>query len=71
MLILLPDDATHSGQPWILPPINYSLINQPGELPLGHHRVGQVQPGVSPDVRLPQAQGINEPVELIVPVVKN
>lgn len=51
------------------PAINVSLVNKPGELPLGQHSVVEIQSGVLPDVRLPEAQGINYPVELLVTVM--
>lgn len=51
------------------PSIDISLVNKPGELPFGQHRVVEVQSGVFPDVRLPDAQGVDYPVELLVTIV--
>lgn len=52
-----------------LPSINVSLVDKPGELPLGQHCVVKVESGVLPDVGLPEAQGVDYPVELLVTVV--
>lgn len=52
-----------------LPSVDVSLLHEPGELPLGEHRIVEVESGVLPDVRLPDAQGVDEPVKLLVAVV--
>lgn len=51
------------------PSVHVSLLHKPGELPLGQHSVVEVESGVFPDVRLPEAQGLDDPVELLVTVV--
>lgn len=51
------------------PSINISLVNKPGELPLGEHRVVKVESGILPDVGLPKAQSIDYPVELLVTIM--
>lgn len=51
------------------PSLNVSFVDKPRELPLGQHRVVEVEPGVLPDVRLPEAQRVDYPVELLVAVV--
>lgn len=60
---LLNSSRTHS------PSFDVSLLHKPGELPLREHGVVEVESGVLPDVRLPDAQGVDEPVELLVAVV--
>lgn len=52
-----------------LPSVHVSLLHKPGELPLGQHGVVEVESGVLPDVRFPDAQGVDEPIELLVTVV--
>lgn len=51
------------------PSFNVSLLHKPGKLPLREHGVVEVEPGVLPDVRLPDAQGVDDPVELVVAIV--
>lgn len=51
------------------PSVNVSLVDKPGELPLGQHGVVKVESCVFPDVRLPEAQGINYPIELLITIM--
>lgn len=51
------------------PSIHVSLVDEPGELPLGEHSVVEVEPGVLPDVGPPEVQGVDHPVELLIAVV--
>lgn len=51
------------------PSVHVSLLHEPGELPLGQHGVVEVEPGVLPDVGLPEAQGLDDPVELLIAIV--
>lgn len=51
------------------PSVHVSLLDEPGEFPLGQHGVVEVESCVLPDVRLPEAQGINDPVELLVTIM--
>jgi len=51
------------------PSIHVSLLHEPGELSLGQHGVVEVEPSILPDVRLPEAQRVNHPVELFIAVV--
>lgn len=52
-----------------LPSFDVSLVDKPSELPLGQHCVVEVESGVLPDVGLPEAQGVDYPVELLVTIV--
>lgn len=52
-----------------LPPVHISLIDKPGEFPFGQHCVVEVEPGILPDVGLPDAKSFNKPVELLVTVM--
>lgn len=51
------------------PSVHVSLLDEPGEFPLGQHGVVEVESRVLPDVRLPEAQGIDDPVELLIPIM--
>lgn len=51
------------------PSINVSLVDKPGELPFGQHSVVEVQSGVLPDVRFPDVQGVDKPVELLIAIM--
>ena len=51
------------------PSVHVALVHEPGELPLGQHGVVEVEPGILPDVGLPEAQRVDNPVELVVAVV--
>lgn len=51
------------------PSIDVPLVHKPGQLPLGQHGVVEVESGVLPDVGFPEAQGFDDPVELLVAIV--
>jgi len=63
-----PENSPHGGKTWIVPTVNNSFIHQPGQLTFRHHRICEIESGVGPDVRLTNAECVNEPVELVVPV---
>jgi len=61
-------DSSDSRHSWIIPPVHSSSVHQPGQLPLGHDRVGQVQSSIGVDVRFAKTKSLNEPVELFISV---
>ena len=63
-----PHDAAHCRHARVVPAVHGARVHQPGQLPLGHERVGEVEPRVGVDVRLADPQRVNEPVELLVAV---
>lgn len=68
----LADHALTSSQFWATghaPSIYQSFVHEPGKFSLGQHRVVEIQPTILPNIRLPDAQSFNDPVELLVSVV--
>lgn len=51
------------------PAFHIALIHKPGEFPLRQQSVVEIEPSILPNVGLPQPQGIDYPVELLVSVV--
>ena len=66
---LVLSSMSHVGGVRDSPSVHVALVHEPGELPLGQHRVVEVEPGVLPDVGLAEAQRVDHPVELVVAVV--
>lgn len=50
---------------WIGPAVDDAVLDEPGELTLGHSRVHHAQTAVVPDLGLAQLQRITDPVVLL------
>lgn len=52
-----------------VPALDEPVVDNPPQLPLGQDSVGHVEAGVFVDVRLSEAQGVEDPEVLLVTVV--
>jgi hypothetical protein len=60
--------APNSRESGIVPSVNVTAVDKPGQFSLRHHGVGEVQSSIGVDSWFPKAASVNEPVELVVSV---